>query len=186
MPDFLRSTESISHQSSRDNAAPQAGRRLLIFQFSERLAAFQMEYVERVTPMAELGSPPGLPAALEGVLNLGGVAIPVLRLDRLFGLPSQRLGLYSMLVILNTPRADRIAILADRVSEVLIVPENKILPTSQDHSFNGCTEAVVAVRNDIVHILSIDRMLLAREREALSEFQAMAQRRLQDWETSQA
>ena len=35
--------------------------------------------------MAELATPPGLPAALEGVLNLAGVAIPVLRLDRCSG-----------------------------------------------------------------------------------------------------
>jgi purine-binding chemotaxis protein CheW len=91
-----------------------------------------------------------------------------------------------MLVILRTPGEARIAVLVDRVSEVVIAPDNEILPTSQEDSFNGCAEAVVVIRDEIVHILSLNRMLLAKEREALSQFQAMAERRLQDWETSRA
>ncbi len=180
------STESVSLQSTRGVAALHAGRALVVLRLSNRFAALYREDVERITPMAELACPPGLPPALEGILNLGGAAIPVMRLDRLFGLPPQRVGLYSMLVILRTPGEARIAVLVDRVSEVVIAPDNEILPTSQEDSFNGCAEAVVVIRDEIVHILSLNRMLLAKEREALSQFQAMAERRLQDWETSRA
>jgi len=131
--------------------------------------------------MAQLARPPGLPASLEGILNLTGRAVPVLRLDRLLALPEQPTGLYSMLILLNGIAKDRIAILVDRVNEILSIPENAFLPVAGDHSFNACAEAAVSVRGEIAHMLSPARILFEKEREALSQVQAMAERRLQDW-----
>jgi purine-binding chemotaxis protein CheW len=161
-------------------------RALLVFQISDRFAAFPLDDVERITPMAELAKPPGLPSALEGVLNLAGFAMPVLRLDRLFRLPPQRLSLYSMLVVLRAPRAGRLAILVDRVSEVVPFSEGACIPIDREDSLNGCAEATVAIKDKIVHVLSPTSILLTKEREALADFQTMAQRRLQDWEAGQA
>ena len=131
--------------------------------------------------MAQLSRPPGLPYVLEGILNLAGRAVPVLRLDRLLELPEQPLGLYSMLILLKGVSNGRIAIVVDQVSEILPLPESAFLPVGKDHSFNACAEAAVSVRGEIVNVLSPARILLENEREALSAFQAMAQRRLQDW-----
>ena len=185
MPDFSL-LSAIDEKPCLDTLESKSRRVLLVFQLSDRLAAVRLEDVEKITPMAELARPPGLPSALEGVLNLAGVAIPVLRLDRLFDLPAQRLGLYSGLVILKTPREGRIAILVDRVSEVLAVPESGFLPMDHGDSLNGCAEATVTIGDDIVHLLSPARILLMKEREALAEFQTMALRRLQEWEAGRA
>jgi len=135
--------------------------------------------------MAELASPPGLPHLLEGILNLAGSAAPVLRLDRLLDLPEQPPGLYSMLIVLKGAAYDRVAILVDRVIEILSLPESAFLPVSKDDSFNGCAGAAVTVRGEVVHVLSPARILLEKERQALAEFQTMAQRRLQDWSPQQ-
>ena len=156
-------------------------RSLLVFRLAGQLAALPLESVERIAPMAQLSRPPGLPYVLEGILNLAGRAVPVLRLDRLLELPEQPLGLYSMLILLKGVSNGRIAILVDRVSEILPLPESAFLPVGKDHSFNACAEAAVSVRGEIVNVLSPARILLEKERETLSAFQAMAQRRLQDW-----
>lgn len=185
--DFLRGRSATVDKPGVDN---QSCRVLLVFQLSDRLVAVHLEDVERIAPMAELATPPGLPAALEGVLNLAGAATPVLRLDRLFGLPPQRVGLYSTLIILKAPRKappeERVALLADHVREVLPVAEDAFVPVDPGDSLNGCATAAVRVRNGVVHVLSPPRILLAKEREALAEFQAVAQRRLQDWEATQS
>jgi purine-binding chemotaxis protein CheW len=131
--------------------------------------------------MAHLARPPGLPSVLEGVLNLAGAAVPVIRLDRLFHLPLQRLGLYSMLIIVNGLSAGRVAMLVNRVDEVLTIQESALLPIGKEHSFNACAEAAVSIRGEVVHLLSPTRILLQKECEVLSEFQGMAQQRLQNW-----
>jgi purine-binding chemotaxis protein CheW len=156
-------------------------RALVVFHLSGQLAAIPLENVARIAPMAQLARPPGLPTPIEGILNLAGMAAPVLRLDRLLALPEQPPGLYSMLILLKGVSTGHIAILVDRVSEILPLPESAFLPVGEDHSFNACAEGVVSVRDEVVHVLSPARILLEQERAALSEFQATAQRRLQDW-----
>ena len=131
--------------------------------------------------MAQLARPPGLPSMLEGILNLAGTAAPVVRLDRLLQQPVRPPGLYSMLIVLKGASAGRVALLVDRVSEILSVPESALLPIGDEDSFNACAESTVSVRGEIIHLLSPARILLDKEREALSEFQAMAQQRLRDW-----
>lgn len=172
--------------SSDHGSGAQSNAALLIFELSDRLAAFRLQDVYRITPMAALACPPGLPTTLEGVLDLAGVAVPVLRMDRLFQLSPQRVGLYSMLLILKTPAESRVALLVDRVDEICSIPESALIPIAKDDSFHGCSEATVVIRENMVHILSPARLLLAKERAALADFQQMAQQRLRDWERSLA
>ena len=132
--------------------------------------------------MAQLARPPGLPSLLEGVLNLAGGAVPILRLERLFQLAAKRPGLYSMLMILKDISAGPLGILVDRVNEVLSVPETSLIPVCGEDMFNGCTEATIAMRGQTIHLLSPTRILLEKEHGFLSEFRAIAQQRLQGWE----
>jgi purine-binding chemotaxis protein CheW len=155
---------------------------LLVFHLAAQAVALRLENIQQIVPMAQLAKPPGLPVLLEGILNMSGSAVPVLRLDRLFQLPLQQLGLYSALIIVNLIPDGRIALLADRVSEILSIPESALLPIGENDSFNGCAEALVSVGGQTIYLLSPKRLLVEKDREALSRFQAMAQRRLRDWE----
>lgn len=180
------SPNKIDVKSRLDTLEPNSSRILLVFQLADHWAALSLKEVERIVPMAELARPPGLPLALEGVLNLAGNATPVLRLDRLFKLAPQKLDLYSLLVILRGPDQGRFAITVDRVSQIAQVSESALLPIEPEDSFNGCAEATVTIDNQVVHVLSPTRILLAKERDSLSEFQTMAQQRLQQWRGGQA
>ena len=153
-----------------------------MFHIAGRLAALPLEDVKRIAPMVQLMCPPGLPSPLEGILNLAGTAVPVLRLDHLLQLPEKRPGLYSMLIVLKGASDGQIALLVDRVTEILSVPGGALLPIGAEHSFNGFAEATVAVRGQVVHLLAPARILLEKERDSLSEFQVVAQGRLQEWE----
>jgi purine-binding chemotaxis protein CheW len=153
----------------------------VVFYVAGQMGALPLEDVERIIPMAHLARPHGLPAALEGILNLAGTAVPVLRLARLLGLPAERPGLYSMLMLLNGIASTRVGMLVDRVSDILSVPESEQLPVGEEHSFNGCATAIVPARGGAIHLLSGARILLEQERESLAEFQTIAQRRIEEW-----
>ncbi len=161
---------------------PEPQRVLLVFHLGGQLAAIPLAEVESIAPMAHLERPPGLPSAMEGILNLAGSAVPVWRLDRLFQLPEQPPGLYSMLILLKRIADCRTAMLVSRASEILSVPESALLPVGAKDSFNACAEAEVSVKGGTIHLLSPARILLRQEQDALTTFQTMAQRRLRDWE----
>lgn len=154
---------------------------LAVFEVGGQVAAIPIQNVDRITPMARLARPPGLPAVLEGILNLAGTAVPVLRLDRLFQLGEQRPGLYSTLIVMQGVADGRIALLVDRVSQIVTVAHSEVLPVGKHNSFNECACGMTTVGEQVIHLLAPARILLATERKTLSEFQEMAQRRLKEW-----
>jgi purine-binding chemotaxis protein CheW len=185
---FGRPVPDSSSPRSRNTVNPrpqesfhEARHVLLICQVSDRLAAFPVQDVERVTQMAALAQPPGLPRILEGILDLGGAAIPVLRLDRLFRLPEKNPGLYSMLVIMRGPESQRVAMLVDRVRDIVPVAADRFRNVEEEDTFNGCAEGVVMFGEESLHVLAPARLMLAKEKELLAEFQSLAQQRLKLW-----
>jgi purine-binding chemotaxis protein CheW len=124
-----------------------------------------------------------MPPLLEGFLNLGGTAVPVLRLDRLFHLTEVSSGLYSMLLIIRAGDHLR-GLLVDNVSDIIFVSEKDLLPIREKQAFNDCAQAEVAVNGCLVHLLDAERILLEQERNSLAEFQIMAQSRLRELEAA--
>jgi purine-binding chemotaxis protein CheW len=155
---------------------------LLVFSVGGQMTALPLESVERIAPMAQLACPPGMPSPLEGILNLGGTAVPVLRLDRLLRLPVQDAGLYSMLIIMKSSGDGRFALLVERTSEILSIHPSELFPVDQEDSFNACVEASFILRGQPIPLLSPQRILLEKETETLSEFQTLAQQRIKEWE----
>lgn len=151
-------------------------RAFVVFHCGETLGALPIEAVDKIAPMAELARPPGLPAPMEGILNLGGTAVPVLRLDRLLGLPQKAPGLYSMLIV-----AKPLALLVDRVSEIRHISPDQLLPAGKEDSFNACVQAVIHSQNQIIHVFSPRQILLEKEHEILTRLAQREQTRLADW-----
>jgi purine-binding chemotaxis protein CheW len=150
---------------------------LLVFHLSGMDCAFPLSTVKEVVPMAQLSSPPGLPSLLAGFLDLGGTAIPILRLDRLFNLPEQVCGLYTPLIILRG-RQGPIGILTGGVRRIVKATEWARLTIPGKNIFQDCASGAVEAEGTVLHLLSPNRILLENERGVLAEFQEMAQQRL--------
>jgi chemotaxis signal transduction protein len=154
-------------------------RNLVVFRLNDHLAAFPLDAVDRIRPMAALARPPSLPSLLEGFLIERDSATAVLRLDRLLNLPPQSPGLYSMLIVFK----ETCAVLVDRVLEIRPVDASLWLPLQEPDSFNGCTEATVRLPDEWkpIPVLSPRKVLLEKERAVLKEFQQITEERLAEW-----
>jgi purine-binding chemotaxis protein CheW len=178
-------TTSKSPAPTRPAARPgtrQVGHRaVLVFHLAGQGYALPLQDLQEVVPMAELSRPPGMPSALAGFLNLGGTAVPVLRLARLFGLQEATPGVYMPLLVLRT-EALRLALVVDRVSRIASVPAEGILPVPAQASFNDCAAGVVTLDGHVIVLLSAERLLLDKEQQCLAELQDAEQARLRDLE----
>jgi purine-binding chemotaxis protein CheW len=158
-----------------------SGQTLLVFHLAGQAYALPLGEVREIVPLAALSQSPGLPSVLAGFLNLGGTAVPVVRLDRLFRLPDQATGLYTPLLILR--QADPpLALLVEKVSEILTLSNGAVLPLRDGHSFNDCAEGVVTAGERVILLLSAERLLLEKEQQCLAEFQDREQARLRELE----
>jgi len=150
---------------------------IVVFQVAGLACALRLESVAEIVPMAALFSPPSRPALIEGFLNLGGAAIPVVRLDRLFGLPEREVELYTPMIVIKS-KSGPLALWVERVLDVRVIDASSILAVEPRHSFNGCVKAVVGTETFPVHLLAVERILLDKERQCLAEFQSREQQRL--------
>jgi len=153
--------------------------KLLVFQIGGETCALRVEAVREIVPMAALAKPPGRPAVLEGFLNLRGVATAVVRLDRLFNLPAADAGLAARLIVLRDHAS---AILAESVDEIVDAPADALLPVPERNCFNDACETMVALGGRTAHLLRSERVLIESERRTIAEFQARAQRIVDDLE----
>ena len=156
-----------------------------VFAVGDERFGLRLESMDEIVPMAALSRPPSCPAILEGLLNVRGTPVPVLRLAELMGLPPVELDLYTPLLIVH-PVAARgsshsLALLVSRVLAIAMSPE--IRPAAKLDSFNGCVDGQIVHDGETVHVLSMDRLLVEREWRALSDFRAASARRHDQFES---
>jgi purine-binding chemotaxis protein CheW len=163
-----------------------ASLQIIVFDVCGTACALHRSAVREFLPLPRLWRPPALPRPLAGFFNLGGDAVPVLRLDVLFGLDGgeddPEAALYRHLILIGSiGTAGSSALLVDRVLDVVSVDASQLSPVQSAESLNGCVEAEVTWGDRLVHLLSADRILLAEEKQALAEFERHAQNRLKEW-----
>ena len=150
---------------------------LVVFDLAGQACAFPLEEVRQIIPLPALAHPPGLPEAIEGILDLGGSAVPVVRMDRLFSLPPQEIGLYTPLLLLGAA-SNPVAIPVDQVREILSLREESCSFLGDGRSLNGAAVGEIAAGGSSIHLLSAEHIFSAEERRRLTEFQTMAEQRL--------
>jgi purine-binding chemotaxis protein CheW len=163
-----------------------ASLQIIVFDVCGIACALRRNHVRELLPLPHLSRPPALPRPVAGFLNLGGTAVPVLRLDVLFGLEreadSRETELYRHLILLDDlSAAGPSALLVDRVLDVVDCHEAQLSPVRPENTLNGCVEAEIEHEGRSVHLLSLERILFAEEKQALAELSHQAQSRLSEW-----
>jgi purine-binding chemotaxis protein CheW len=163
-----------------------ASLQIILFDVCGATCALRRNAVRELLPLPRLWRPPGLPRPVAGFLNLSGTAVPVIRLDVLFGLEraedAAEEGLYRHLILTDgLAGAGLTALLVDRVLDVADVEEARLSSVGQDNTLNGCVEAEIDLESRLVHLLSLERILFAEEQQALADLGRHAQSRLSEW-----
>ncbi len=154
------------------------GFRICLFELAGQPFGLRLESVSEIVPMAALSRPPCMPSILEGFLNLRGTALPVVRIAGLLGLPQDPLDLHTPLVIIRGGTLP-LALLVNRVTGIVSIPFDGVLPIAESDSFNGCVDGrLTATGSGAVHLLSLERLLLEKEQQILAQFHATESTRL--------
>jgi chemotaxis signal transduction protein len=148
----------------------------LVFTHGAGRFAIAADRIVRIAHAPCLAILPGSPTFLSGQFLFAGEAVPVIRLDRLLDLEERQLGFYAPLIILKTQ--PKIAIHVETVERLLRLPKERTTPVPAGNSFNGCAEAQLEIGDHCVTVLSVENLLLRRERETLAAHVARARTRL--------
>jgi purine-binding chemotaxis protein CheW len=151
----------------------------IVFRCGDRRCALERAAVAEIAPLPDLSTPPGMPGALEGFLNLGGEAVPVVDAARLFGVsPDDSVDpLYRHILVMHDGPA-LIGLLVDRVEDFKRFGPDAIRPGESGHSLNNCVTGEIDASGGVIHVLANDRILLAAEKARLAELGRLEQARL--------
>lgn len=151
---------------------------VVIFRLGGQLFAIPVVEVREVVPYAWLARPPRMPAFVQGVLNLGGAAVPVLRLDHLLGLPpAASIGLDASILIMRSDGAP-LGLLVEHVEGVRAASAFEYTALDDHHSFQGCVSGQLHGPSGSVHLVSWRQVLLEEEERRLDQFRRDAEQRL--------
>ncbi|WP_254434888.1 chemotaxis protein CheW [Magnetospirillum sp. UT-4] len=153
----------------------------VVFRVGCESFALAVDVVREVVPYCQLARPPQLPAVVEGVLNLGGAAVPVLRADLLLGLGKGVFGLDASILVMRPGAEGEVGLLVHHVEAVRPAVDFRLLPVADDTSFQGCLAGELDDGGASVHFLDWTRMLMEEERRRLGEFRERAEARLAAW-----
>lgn len=134
---------------------------------SDRFAA-EVFAVERVLRHVQPSNVPDVPEWIAGVIEYTSGVIPVVEMRRRMGLPPAEVSHDTRILVFAT-QAGRIGGIVDAVHEVVTIPKASINPPPA--MFHGLAaefvRGITKVRDQLVVILDVDRVLTSAERIAL-------------------
>jgi purine-binding chemotaxis protein CheW len=147
---------------------PQA---FLVFRVAERQCAIPAAAVQETLHLAATLQAPGQPPVLHGFLNLRGSMVPVVSLRALLGSDMGTPDLHAPMIVVREG-GQLLVLLADELLDVVAVDPEALEPLPSNHSPNDCAQSVLPTSEGAVTVLSLDRLLLAKERECIAALQA--------------
>ncbi|MGE5477443.1 MAG: chemotaxis protein CheW [Bacteroidales bacterium] len=150
---------------------------MVVFRLGGQLFGIPVAEVREVVPYAWLELPPRMPTFVQGVLNLGGEAVAVLRLDMLLGMPPATIGLDASILVMKNA-ATSLGLLVEHVEGVRASADFQYTAIEDRQSFQGCLAGQLQGPDVTVHVLSWRKVLLEEETRRLEQFQQGAQQRL--------
>lgn len=154
-----------------------AGAAHLIVDVAGTPCALPQAEIREILPLPRLHAPPTVGGPVAGLLNLGGEPVPVVDLAVLFGLRDGA-GAEDPYRHVVLARFRALGLLVDRALDVVAVAPEAMKPVEPARSLNGCVVAEFAHDQNLVHRLSLDRILTLEEQARLDAFAAAAQERL--------
>ena len=139
------------------------------FRLGEELYAADIMRIKEIIRHQKLTALPKPPHFVEGVLNLRGTVIPVIDLRKRFDLPAAPYGRDTRLLIV-TVGLQVLGLVVDEVTEVISVPVKDIKQPPQAARGIGPEYliGVCLVRDSLIMLLNLDRILSERESEELN------------------
>ncbi|CAA6606445.1 CheW protein (modular protein) [Rhodospirillaceae bacterium LM-1] len=171
MPDHVVAA-TFGKQMNLKTSAPDT---LLVFTEGGILCALPASAVQEVVFLPELSRPPGMPSILEGMMTLDGAPVPVLRVARLLGLPASPTGIYTPVMILKNAKA---ALAVESMDDIYRLSAKDMVKAKPGLAFNDCLMGEVRLKERVVHVLSVDRLLLTEEKRRVEEFKTVVLARL--------
>ncbi len=128
----------------------------------------ELTRIKEIIRNQELTKIPEAPEYILGILNLRGIAVPVIDLRRLFKLPIKDVNDYSVIIVVEI-LGRLIGVLVDGVSDMISIKSSEIKEPPKFSERKGVKflEGMYEKNNKFIMLLDVDKMFTDEEIEAI-------------------
>ena len=141
-------------------------RPLVVFSLDDQRYALALACVQRSLRVVAITPLPQAPAIVLGIIDLGGVVIPVLNIRKRFNHPPRDLRLSDHLVVATTGKRT-VALLVDETKGVIETSPETYAPAGEILPGLALVEGAVKLENGLILIHDLERLLSLEEETAI-------------------
>ena len=145
-------------------------KQLVIFELAEEHFGIDISMVEGIIKMQPITKVPQSPDYVEGITNLRGAVLPVIDLEKRFGIPAHEKNRDTRIVVVNMGKL-KIGMIVGAVSEVLTIDDSVIEPapaivtTINSRFISG----IARIDSRLVILLDLSLVLSETEKEQAAQ-----------------
>lgn len=138
--------------------------KFLTFSLGNEIYGIEIKYVTEIIGIQPITEVPELPAYVRGIVNLRGKIIPVIDVRLRFKKPLKEYSDRTCVIVIDIEEIS-IGLIVDSVCEVLVIPENEIVPPPNVNGgvSNKYLKGIGKVDNSIKLILDCNKLLKEEE-----------------------
>lgn len=157
----------ITAQSSRSPGKVEATERpLVVFSLDDQRYALALDRVERAIRVVAITPLPAAPAIVLGIIDLGGVVVPVINIRERFHHQPRAVRLSDHLIVATT-RKRTVALLVDETKGVIDGSPGKVVPAGEILPGMEFVDGAMKLEDGLVLIHDLDRLLSLEEQTAI-------------------
>lgn len=128
----------------------------------------ELTRIKEIIRYQELTTVPEAPEFIMGVLNLRGIAVPVINSRKLFQLPEKDLNMFSVIIVMEV-LGRLIGLLVDGVSDMVTIKDSEITnpPKFSERKGARFLKGMVQKEKKFIMILEVTRLFSTDEIEVL-------------------
>ena len=146
---------------------------LVPFDLDGHRYALPLTAVERIVRIGEITPLPKAPPIVLGIVNIGGLILPVCNVRRRFRLPEREIDLTDQLILAQAERR-MVALVVDEVSPVVEHPDSEVIAAQEILPGLEYVQGVARLEDGIILIHDLDKFLSFEERAVLDRALAEA------------
>lgn len=139
---------------------------LVVFSLEDQRYALPLASVQRSIRVVAITPVPKAPAIMLGIVNLGGMVIPVIDLRGHFNHPPREVRLSDQLIVATTGKRT-VALLVDAVAGVVEASPENYVPADEIMPRLACLEGVMKAEDRMILIQDLEHLLSFKEGAAL-------------------
>jgi len=145
-------------------------KQLVIFELGAENYGIDIAAVEGIVKLQEITKIPQAPSCMEGITNLRGSVLPVIDLQKRFGMESQARTNETRIMVANVDGV-KIGMIVSAVSEVLTI-EDKVIEPSPPMVSNVNSEFIIGIAKidkRLVILLDLAKVLSGEEKKQVTK-----------------